>query len=1196
MKPFLLITGMHRSGTSFLARALNLYGVYLGELDSLLSHEWKVLADNPKGNWENQKIYELSEKTLGYSKGSWHKIPRKVTVNKKIGTELKKCINKLEKKSILASGFKDPRLILCFEAWKKYFPKNFVIIGIFRHPIKVAESLKTRDSFSYEKSLNLWKKYNQNLIQILEKYDGFLLDFDLPKNKLLTQVELISKKLGLANNVDLTEWYSKELLHSNKTYQKNYVLPTDIKLLYSKLQKRSKKNKYVKTRNRNHYSKEISSDIGNLLKNLQNQSKDFSKIFNDRDAELKQKILELTKLQKEYDERSKWALELDKKLKQREETINKIQNQYDERSKWALELDKKLKQRDEINTKLQNQYDEILKIEHQHRDEKEKLNRSLDDTQKSVKIKESELGDLRIKVKDKDSEINKIQATLQTKDSEINKIQATLQTKDSQIQNFQTELESTQHVLDLIQNSVMFGITSGIARSLDKIAPKSTRRGNTLRMVSDAYMTKKKSGSKTLLKAVKSKISKKLEIKNSRAIPKVYLQPIEVNKDLQSYNMIMIKEKFAVDSSLREFLRFGSHNITNLPSFPKISIIIITLDQVDALKRNLASIEEISTYKNYEIIIVTNNHDENSEMRKFLKGKKYPVWVYDSSYSFGGMNNFGATKAKGEFLLFLNDDVKVISPNWLEAFLSLALKKSTGVVGGKLLSSDGKLQDCGGIVWRDGNAWNYGRGHDPDDPKFNYVRDGDYCSGSCLFVKTEIFNQVGGFDTSFHPAYWEDVDLCFSIRKLGYKILYQPLAKLIHYEGMTQGTSTDKGLKSYQIENQKKFHEKWKPELDYHLNASIENALLECDRKDGLNILYIDHYIPEPDQDGGSLRALRILGILASMGNKITFWPDNLNYTRPYGQELQQKGIEVIYGANEFEKFLDERKHVYDLVITTRPYISVKYIELIKSKMPNCKIIYDTIDLHFLRMARSDSLENKTDTKETEEMRQLELSLMRKSDITILTSIAEAKVLHKEDDSLKFSFLPTIHIEPKSIEKFEKRKNLLFVGGFQHTPNIDAAEFLVHEIWPIIKQKISGVKLYIVGTRPTENIKKLASDDVIVTGYVKDLSPYYQECKVLLAPIRFGAGIKIKIIQSLAMGLPVVTTPIAVEGTSLIDSKNCMIAEKPKDFANKIAQVYADKELWNKISVNGSELAKEYSPEKAQACLKATISSILTDE
>jgi len=1266
MNPFLLITGMHRSGTSFLARALNLYGVYLGDLESLLSHEWKAFEDNPRGHWENNTIYELSEKTLKFSKGSWDQIPKQVVVNKKIGEEIRKCVKNLSDNSILAAGFKDPRLLVCFNSWLKYLPKNFVIVGIYRDPLKVAESLKKRDNFSYEKSLNLWKSYNQNLLKILDKYDGFLLDFDSPKNKLFSQIELVSKKLGLARNVNLSEWYTKELLFSNKSYQKNYVLPHDIKLIYSQLKKRSQRNKYVKIKKIKRTSKENSLAVENLLANIHNQENYFSKKFKHQleqiqktreisklqkelkqkskwalslDKELNQKSQRMSELQKEFEQRSKWALSLDKELKQKNQDVANLKKEFEQRSKWALSMDKELKQKNQEADKLKKELSkrndwahsleklirekiqELSNLQKEH-DQRGKLSVSLD---KELKQRTHELEKLQKEfeqrsewslsldkeLKQKNQEAVKLQKEfeertewalsmdkeLKQKNQDVENLQATIITKDSQMQSVQDELESAHLELNLIKDSAIFGMTSKVARGFDKIAPKSSRRGNALKMVADAYVIKKKSGTKPLLKAIKTKASKQKfdNTKHSRQIPKIYLQPIKHKKTQLNSNIIKIEEKFEPDSSLRKFVGFGSHNITNLPAFPKISIIIITLDQVDALKRNLASIEQKSTYKNYEIIIVTNNHDESSEMRKFLETVKHTVCIYDEQYSFGAMNNFGASKAKGEFLLFLNDDVEVITSNWLEAFLSLGLNDSTGAVGAKLLLSNGKLQDCSGIVWRNGEAWNYGRNHDPDEPKFNYVRDVDYCSGSCLFVRADIFDKVGGFDSRFEPAYWEDTDLCFSIRKLGYRILYQPMAKIIHNEGTTQGTSTDKGLKSYQIVNQKKFQEKWKSELENHLDDSIENALLECNRREGLNILYIDHYVPEPDQDSGSLRTFRILGILSSMGNKITFWPDNLHYTKPYVQELQQKGIEVIFGSNNFDKFLDERKHVYDIVIMARPYISIKYIDSIKSMMPNCKIIYDSIDLHFLRMMRGDSVKNNHDADETEKMRQLELSLMKKSDVTILTSTAEAEILHKEDNSLKFSIIPNVHIEAESIEKFEKRKNMIFLGGFQHAPNIDAAEFLINDIWPLIKQKISDAKLFIVGSHPPENIKKLASDDIVVTGFVKDLTSYYQECKIMLAPLRYGAGVKGKITQSLARGLPVVTTSIGGEGIDLLDSKNCMISDKPEDFAKKAVLVYTDEELWQKLSSNGLKVAKEYSPEKTRACLTATISSILRD-
>jgi len=253
---------------------------------------------------------------------------------------------------------KDPRLILCFEQWVKYLPKNFVVIGIIRNPLEVAESLKKRNGFDYEKSLNLWKIYNQKLLEILEKYDGFLLDFDWSKKKLLDEIKVVSKKLDLAKDVDLSEWYTKDLLKSNASYEKNYALPKDVKDLYAKLKKRTNKNKYVIIKKVKQPSKQISATVGNLLAEIQNQGKYLKSILDTRDKELVKNIKKITSLQKEYDERSQWATSLDNDLKQSNEKLAQLQKEYDERNQWATSLDNDLKQSNEKLAKLQNEYDE----------------------------------------------------------------------------------------------------------------------------------------------------------------------------------------------------------------------------------------------------------------------------------------------------------------------------------------------------------------------------------------------------------------------------------------------------------------------------------------------------------------------------------------------------------------------------------------------------------------------------------------------------------------------------------------------------------------------------------------------------------------------------------------------------------------------------------------------------------------------
>src|SRR3990172_2808670 len=244
-KPFLVIAGMHRSGTSFLARSINLAGVHLGNFESLTSNDWRFYFDNERGHWENKKFLFLTTKTLSKNNGSWDNLPEKIIINKKLGKEIVQVVNELVNNDSLAAGFKDPRIIPCLDSWIKYLPKNIILIGIFRHPLKVAESLKKRDGFSYEKSLRLWKTYNEKLLVHLQKHDGFLIDFDWPKKKLLSELGFIIKKIGLYPNVELESWYTKEILKADKTFNSDYPLNKEIRIIYSNLKKRSEKNNKV---------------------------------------------------------------------------------------------------------------------------------------------------------------------------------------------------------------------------------------------------------------------------------------------------------------------------------------------------------------------------------------------------------------------------------------------------------------------------------------------------------------------------------------------------------------------------------------------------------------------------------------------------------------------------------------------------------------------------------------------------------------------------------------------------------------------------------------------------------------------------------------------------------------------------------------------------------------------------------------
>ncbi|QMU53926.1 MAG: glycosyltransferase [Nitrosopumilus sp.] len=584
-------------------------------------------------------------------------------------------------------------------------------------------------------------------------------------------------------------------------------------------------------------------------------------------------------------------------------------------------------------------------------------------------------------------------------------------------------------------------------------------------------------------------------------------------------------------------------------------------------------------------------------MRKFLNTIKHSVCIFKDEYSFSRMNNFASKTAKGDFLLFLNDDVEIISPNWIESMLKLAMQEKVGAVGAKLLFPDGTLQEAGGIVWKDGIIWNYGRNEDPNEPCYNFVRNVDYSSGSCLLVKRDLFERIGKFDTQYEPAYCEDTDLCLSIQKEGFKVLYQPLATVIHHEGKTCGTDLNSGIKSFQIKNQKIFRKKWQQFLNSRLNDSMDDVFHERNRKGGKNILYVDHYIPEYDKDAGSLLVYYMLCTLSYLEHKVTFWPDNLVKTEPYVTNLQQKGIEVIYDGNNFESFIKKHGNVFEFCITTRAHIAPKYIDLIKKHAPQCKIVYDTVDLHFVRESREAKIKHDSNmhdqalkTKETE------FQIFRNSDIIIVKSMGEANLLLKEIPKSHVAIIPTFEISPDKINPFNLRNDLLFIGGFQHPPNIDSLQHLINIIFPKIREKLPESKLFVIGSNPTQKIIDMCSEtkNVVFLGYVKNIDFYLQKCKLLLAPIRFGAGVKGKITQSLAYGLVVITTSIGAEGISDKNGEILIISENDDEFIEKAVLLYNDESFWTKLSLNSKKHSEEnFSPEYVKNTIEKII-AILT--
>ena len=347
----------------------------------------------------------------------------------------------------------------------------------------------------------------------------------------------------------------------------------------------------------------------------------------------------------------------------------------------------------------------------------------------------------------------------------------------------------------------------------------------------------------------------------------------------------------------------------------EVSIIIPVFNQLHFTQACLASLQEHHGAERFEVIVVDDcSADATAEAVPRMAGV---VSVRNQTNSgFISSCNRGAEKARGKYLVFLNNDT-LVKAGWLTALLdTFAEEPNAGIVGSKLVYPDGCLQEAGGIIWQDASGWNYGKFDDPQKPEYNHLRDVDYCSAAALMIPKAIFETVGGFDSRYAPAYYEDTDLAFRVRNAGYRVLYQPLSEVVHYEGATGGTDLSSGTKKHQEINRLRFAETWAAELNRKpVNGDL--SFLRQSPPGRKNVLVVDHHLPMPDRDSGSLRMFQILKLLRELGHRVTFTPDNLANIFPYAAELQKRGIKVLYHPylGKVRDYLISHGSEFDVVI-----------------------------------------------------------------------------------------------------------------------------------------------------------------------------------------------------------------------------------------------------------------------------------------
>lgn len=604
------------------------------------------------------------------------------------------------------------------------------------------------------------------------------------------------------------------------------------------------------------------------------------------------------------------------------------------------------------------------------------------------------------------------------------------------------------------------------------------------------------------------------------------------------------------------------------PELPLVTLIIPVLNHFDVTVRCLQSIVDSWFHtRGVQIVLVDDGSDDSpARLAERLPGLDF---VRNGvNRGFVDACNRGAALSSARYLYFLNNDT-LVRNGWLDVLVSTLENDPTiGAAGSKLVYPDGRLQEAGSIIFRDASGWNYGRGDDPLDSRYNFVRDVDYCSAASLLIRRDVFERAGGFDRAYAPAYYEDVDLCFAVRALGYRVVYQPRSVIVHDEGTTSGTQVESGAKRFQERNRPRFLEKWRNVLQTHQEGGPARVAAAARRiRRGRTILVIDSYVPLYDREAGSARLFAIVKILLALGYHVIFLPDNYACIEPYAGELQVMGIEVLHhrdGGRPLSDALDEVVPLLDLAWICRPELFEKYEPLIRRNR-EAKVFYDTIDLHFVRLRRSSELTGAHDA-DWKALQKRELAAAHRADLTITVTPEEQAVL-AEHGIERVAVVPTINdLSTARCGPFESTSGVLFIGSYNHAPNRDAALWLIHEVMPHVWKSFPDVRVTLLGNNPDADVLALACANVIVPGYIADVQPFFTTNRVFAAPLRFGAGHKGKIGHSLAHGLPVVATPVAIEGYFLKENRDCLVAGDAEEFAAAIVSVYGDRELWNRLS------------------------------
>jgi GT2 family glycosyltransferase len=648
---------------------------------------------------------------------------------------------------------------------------------------------------------------------------------------------------------------------------------------------------------------------------------------------------------------------------------------------------------------------------------------------------------------------------------------------------------------------------------------------------------------------------------------------------------------------LTAFLAGGSR--LTLPSFdrPVVSLVIVVWNRAELTLQCLRSIASATTLPIETIVVDNASTDQTSELLDHLDGLL--VRTNRSNEGFLAGANLGARAARGEFVLFLNNDLELL-PGSIDLLVAAAQRvPSVGAVGGKLVFPDGRLQEAGSIVWSDGSCEAYGRGDDPSRPEFNFARPVDYCSGALLLTPRALFERLHGFDERYRPAYYEDADYCARLWARGYSVRYEPRGVAIHHEF---GSATSK-VDAVRLQQERRtiFVEQHRHWLSTQPPRGAGILAARSHPYDRRTALVVDDAAPDPRLGGGFPRAAALVGALGQLGYEVTLFATSR--VESAFAPSRCGGVEVIADSPEglagFLRSRTAQPRRPDLLLVSRPH-NMRFLKAsIGSDLSTLGVpcVYDAEAVFALReIGRRRLAGDPLAESEARALVDRELELARGCGAVLAVSDAERRMFAGSGAANVRVLRHAVQAAPTP-SPFAARRTILFVGSFAAgSPNEDAARFLCAEIVPALRRAGCTAPVVIAGARIPRELQAIGGEGVSWHPDVEDLLPLYDAARLFVAPTRFGAGIPLKAIEAAARGVPVVASPIVAKQLEWTGAE-LTSAASAEELARALACLCVDCERWSRQREAAlARVRAEYSPEVFRGALSAALEPLVTRE